>query len=739
MPKRTQTVKLRGDRLCEWCSSFKSPIRFDKHEAKCKREAQEKYERDRLSIHGGGGLHTLAEGNMSLEAAREYAVPFTEGNVSLDFQGEEFSFDFQYRDPWAWILSLVGDSTLASHSTYHSVRKLYCDSDGTERLFDEPATGKAWEEIDDDLPDGDQYPHAYLPLHIWLDKGLVTKRVKKHPIVLRAAWLPSKIRNASGNGGGVLVGYMPIVYDPADPEDRGESDTLEWGRFKREVYQAVLAVIFGSLVHRSHHGDVVRCGDGIIRILHPGILIESMDGEESAIFTCIRSAMALFPCPKCLVPKSELHHIDRQWPVRTPEGMQAVIERARKAKVKKTMEDILKAAGLHFTKCFLWSMRNSNPYAAYCYDVLHSDDIGKWGKHLWPLLLVVMGKESSKGYLTECMGRIPRWPGLKRIKNVTTTEYTDGQTWFDILKRVGTQYGKDFDFFKQHATSHAASDIEQRGATQNFSTRPGEGFQQESAQAYEQTNRKNTDPQMSRYDQTLEALATIRMTVDAADARESPDANDTVPCQSDSTADEDQLATDANAHWSLGAPQKLVLISEIKTKEFPAFERKLRLFLSDVTSDDTLTHEHIYIKIRPYACIYLKYQSMEDWTLARDILRCSPSFHGEKREDCAIINMAEPRLVCARICGLYRCMLPSGEARDVAFVRMFSRTDWRPRTAWKGCDVHEESRTYRFVLAQYLVRGAHMIPAFYGPTKVANERFYFNDLIDYDMFLRAGN
>jgi hypothetical protein len=30
-------------------------------------------------------------------------------------------------------------------------------------------------------------------------------------MVLRAAWLPRPIRNASGNGGGVLLGYMPIV------------------------------------------------------------------------------------------------------------------------------------------------------------------------------------------------------------------------------------------------------------------------------------------------------------------------------------------------------------------------------------------------------------------------------------------------------------------------------------------------------------------------------------------------
>ncbi len=30
-------------------------------------------------------------------------------------------------------------------------------------------------------------------------------------MVLRPAWLPRRIRNASGNGGGVLVGYMPMV------------------------------------------------------------------------------------------------------------------------------------------------------------------------------------------------------------------------------------------------------------------------------------------------------------------------------------------------------------------------------------------------------------------------------------------------------------------------------------------------------------------------------------------------
>ena len=89
-----------------------------------------------------------------------------------------------------------------------------------------------------ELPTGDVFPHCYLPLHFWLDKGLVTRRVKKYPMLLRPAWLPRQIRNASGNGGGVLLGYMPIVSytkclfkinshvswiqieDPSDPTSR---------------------------------------------------------------------------------------------------------------------------------------------------------------------------------------------------------------------------------------------------------------------------------------------------------------------------------------------------------------------------------------------------------------------------------------------------------------------------------------------------------------------------------------
>ena len=65
----------------------------------------------------------------------------------------------------------------------------------------------------DSLPDPleDGYAHCFLPVILWLDKGMITKRVRKHPILLHPAFLPRKIPNGFGNSSGILVGFMPVV------------------------------------------------------------------------------------------------------------------------------------------------------------------------------------------------------------------------------------------------------------------------------------------------------------------------------------------------------------------------------------------------------------------------------------------------------------------------------------------------------------------------------------------------
>lgn len=136
---------------------------------------------------------------------------FQTGEVDAIYEGETFVFKFPYRDPVKWFSDIVTDQSLAPHSNWYPVQKYLHQNRKLTRLIDEPNTADKWWKNQDCLPQLDGLPHVFLPIVLWLDKGMVTKRVRKHPIILRAGWLPSSIRNASGNGGGVLIGYMPIV------------------------------------------------------------------------------------------------------------------------------------------------------------------------------------------------------------------------------------------------------------------------------------------------------------------------------------------------------------------------------------------------------------------------------------------------------------------------------------------------------------------------------------------------
>jgi hypothetical protein len=90
---------------------------------------------------------------------------------------------------------------------------------------------------------------------------------------------------------------------------------------------------------------------------------------------------------------------------------------------------------------------------------------------------------------------------------------------------------------------------------------------------------------------------------------------------------------------------------------------------------------------------------------------------------------------CARLQLLLRCFIPSGAEHDIAVVRIFKYSSWQPKTSIEGCHILEEAEEPRFVMLKYMIRGAHIIPIF--STKAG--RFVLNDLIDGDMFLRAGN
>ncbi|KAJ7202777.1 hypothetical protein GGX14DRAFT_570454 [Mycena pura] len=581
-------------------------------------------------------------------------IDFTHDAETKRFSGA-FNVQLDFRDAWKVVRSWVCDETLAPHSTWFSVEKFYCRG-GTcvehkEVLIDEPWTGRTWQEVDDSLlgwtgqtwkefPKGlqgpqNQYPSCYLPLHIWLDKGMVSTKVKMHPILLRGLWIHSAIRNASENGGSALLGYITMA--------------------------------------RSHYGETFRFGDGIYRTPYPGILIESMDFQELACWLAIRSAIANFPCPKCLVPKHRLAELTQPFKHRSPAAMANVVRRARKKGTKKEREVLLRNSGLHDIEQILWGFANSDPYKASSYDTLHWTDGGKFGRHLWEHVkevLINMGETNE----------FNKWSHAEsdHISAATLIDFAEGNTFLDILKEID----KDFNFLEQHYTYHAPGDIREKGTTNHMSTRPGEGFQQEVNRHYDRTNGRDAEHQMVLIDENEEAMARLDMIVADSKAQEKQAAED-----SEDGAAVVADAVSSDVHWRLAAPNARMSSARFEaqmtrasvSQDFDGFDIALREFFANRYPEFQISFEQI-LEVQYFRAVHLEFQSRVDWSPQRDILRCSPSFFGT----IVCFSMRKKTLSLARLVTLLRCKVPDGRSFDLAFVRRFKKLQVATKNRLEG-------------------------------------------------------
>ncbi|THU83784.1 hypothetical protein K435DRAFT_807241 [Dendrothele bispora CBS 962.96] len=408
----------------------------------------------------------------TLLSARDLAVKFRTGSVTRTYRGKPYTFEFSFRDPWEWIVSLVTDPTLADSICWYPVRKYLHNGAHVQRLFDEPQTADLWWNAQDTIKKTSEYPHCFLLLLVWLDKGNVTRKVKLHPMIARASFLPSTIRNASGNGGGILLGYVPSVNQVTSFHDAmSEAEKAEQRNFKQQVYHGVMQAVFGSLQRPAETGECIKCADQVVRVLFPGIPYAALDGEEAWAYACTRASHANFPCPRCLVPHHKLDSITETFPLRTTASMKSV-QKARAASTATEKSTILKSAGLHDVSASLtaFCLPCSDPYKAVSYDTLHKDDLGKFGKHIYPVVLKAVQDGGLAGKLNQNMNNVPSWSSLKHFRQITTLEYTDGKDMLHILKLVSKEYEKLFIFPKQHDVCHIIPDIREKGATHNYST-----------------------------------------------------------------------------------------------------------------------------------------------------------------------------------------------------------------------------------------------------------------------------
>ncbi|KAF8530333.1 hypothetical protein BU17DRAFT_35668, partial [Hysterangium stoloniferum] len=558
--------------------------------------------------------------------------------------------------------------------------------------------------------------------------------------------------------------------------------------FKRSIYHQVLMVAVQPLQYPSQYGEAVTCSDSVQRVLTTGIIIQSVDGEEAACTCGTQGPSALHPCPRCLVHKNELTKITKVFPLCTIQTMSDVVQKATTARSKRHTEEILRDNGLHIADNAFWTIANSDPYSSVSYDTLHSDDLGKWGDHLFPKMIEVLGNMKQGGKFSEFMSHIPSWPGLKIVHNVITVDFSDGNTFRDIMKttlpcivqlfpsksyfihcicalatfwmfagldmittlqldrmqaalceyekycvKFSKEYGKDFHFPKQHAPSHLHYDITHKGSTTNYTTPPTTQHHQlhnttnyttPPTTQHGQEKDFNKSPIIITIDANKEALTYIAMDVEIYD-NELKELKALCNDNNEENKTSSKLtAPKNNNYWKLGAPQHHMMTSKMSI-EFPN-NPMLHTLTADISN---VVHQYLII---PYKCVYIHYASLEDWKGKQDIACCNPSFHGCPRYDCIIIN-TNP-VSYARLLFLFSCILSSGKTVDMGVVQWLKEARWKPKTTWKNCQVFEE-KGKSIIFLKYVVRAYHMIPTFDGPDKT----YYLNDMVDADIFLHCGN
>jgi hypothetical protein len=119
---------------------------------------------------------------------------------------------------------------------------------------------------------------------------------------------------------------------------------------KTDIFQQAYSIVFRKTRNASWDGLVLTCGDGITYRHYIDIDIESLDGKAAWCYCGTRAFPANFPCPKCLVPRDQLHDLLESSTMRTTECMRRVFEEAQTKGTKAEKEKLLRDFGIHDVK-----------------------------------------------------------------------------------------------------------------------------------------------------------------------------------------------------------------------------------------------------------------------------------------------------------------------------------------------------------------------------------------------------
>ncbi|KAG8707611.1 hypothetical protein FRC09_001732 [Ceratobasidium sp. 395] len=630
---------------------------------------------------------------------------------------DEQTLEFQawFTPPMDWLLELIQDKVIQEMLQFDAIQMHRWDGGAWTRFVHEPWTTPGWEEAQASLPD-DGLP---LMLELYADKSAVSSfgGKKVYPVVARLLNLPRATRNGKGVGGGRIIALLPVVEG-----DKSETGTSYFADLKCTVWHKAMEAVLQSIKAASRLGHAVEFTlseqlglDGPRWRVFPIVLVVSADYEEQIIMASHRGLKSLKPCIRCNTPGDELHNLEYKFELRDPTEAANLIEKAA-AMAPTRAEKFLRSHSLRpVNNAFFMLGKRTNLYKALSYDTLHNDNLGRWGKHLWPLLKRQVA-DSGAWAITDFNSRmlpettsvdaVPRWSDLNHYSKALNIDYTDGRKYEDLLKivlhgalaldesllalikliriqaelrileslevqttetialgrEVVKQFDtvsqecteslrKEFDFPKMHLLVHLFDDIWQKGVTPNYSTKPSESLHRTLKKAYEVSSKKN-----ETVDAEVLRKTHLRAVYELLQEQIELAEKSAKPPETDF----DEEEGDQTVHIALGSKprrfQSLVLIEDgFHCSMFHLnLDKQVRECLYELGFEaDSAAAE---IETRECHMLRVQYESMVDWCLHRDILHCSASFHGRERQDCVLLDSDEGVSI-ARLLMLLECRL----------------------------------------------------------------------------------
>ncbi|KAK0467480.1 hypothetical protein IW261DRAFT_1680440 [Armillaria novae-zelandiae] len=544
--------------------------------------------------------------------------------------------------------------------------------------------------------------------------------VQGYPVIVSLGNLPSHICNGQGVGGGRIIGWLPIIKEEAKHKDKSH-----YADFKRAVWHKAFESILSPIKGKSKFGAWIQVAGGMEMMpchlyLFPTIMILSANYEEQCMMALTWGSKAKFLCNVCLVPLEELYHANKTYPLQSSAEVQRIYEEAAKIRGATKHNAYLKTFGLRFIKLI---------FIVHAIFMAAKDHVGSI---LLRALRVYMELDVYTS-LTLCTSdslrdgwvRIPILASLieEYEKAVRNEDEAMQRATINARRTLKETKTKNWNFPKAHLHQHLFDDIEAKGITLNYNTKPNESMHSSFKESYQcHTNFKNIDEQIKKEfgdDQVAEG-----------DTRaEDKDKDKQVLASRSANSDEDYTAA-TSLHGRCGKGG-----GKLKMKHFESHPEELPL-------DNGIPAEFASFEcqdqISSYGMLKDNYSSIVDWCFMTDILRCSPNFHSRPRYNFILLKTDQGPMF-AQLVLVFECVVhgttyplmlvrPFGEAvgpmsqkdRDLGFYRVRTKIESNP-----------------FIISIYsVIRGALLIKDVTNQGGQPVKDYFVVDMIDADMFLR---